>query len=93
MKKILKMSGSLLLMLVLCLSLVACGSKLNAENFSKIKTGMSEQEVRQILGKPSKVEEAEVLGLQAKTFIYENKPEPVKVSFINNSVSSKHGSF
>ena len=37
---------------ILLLCLAACGSRLSQENFDKIHQGMSQKEVREILGEP-----------------------------------------
>jgi hypothetical protein len=39
--------------LVLCLCLTACGTRITKENYEKIKTGMTEAEVHNILGNPT----------------------------------------
>ncbi len=41
---------------LLLLALAACGSKVNQANFDKIKSGMTEQEVLDILGKPDETQ-------------------------------------
>ncbi|TMH54638.1 MAG: outer membrane protein assembly factor BamE [Betaproteobacteria bacterium] len=37
---------------ILLLTLAACSSRLNQENFDKVRDGMSQKEVREILGDP-----------------------------------------
>ena len=50
---------------ILLLCLAACGSRLNQENFDKIRDGMSQKEVREILGEPVNAEGASFLGSRA----------------------------
>lgn len=72
--------------------LAACGSKVTAENFLKVKNGMGEDEVRALLGKPAKVENSTILSLEATTYRYEKGKNVVEVNFINGKVMSKNGS-
>jgi hypothetical protein len=85
-----------LFLLICCFSLfglIACGSKLNAENLNKVKNGMSQVEVKSILGKPDGVETSEILGLKNVSYLYQNGSNKVNINFINDTVISKHGSF
>jgi len=75
------------------LTLVACGNKLTNDNFSKVKNGMTEAEVRAILGKPDEVETSEILGLKNTSYLYEKGDTRASINFISNNVISKHGSF
>lgn len=76
--------------LVMGLVLVACGSKLTPENFAKVKNGMSEEEVKEILGKPDEVESGEVLGLTSTTYTYDDQGGFARIGFINGNVATKH---
>ncbi|GAB3381193.1 outer membrane protein assembly factor BamE domain-containing protein [Azotobacter armeniacus] len=40
-------------LLSLCLLLAACNDKLNQENYSRLKPGMTRTDVEQLLGKPT----------------------------------------
>lgn len=72
------------------LLLVSCGNKLNPETFAQVKTGMTEEEVRDLLGKPDEVESGELLGLTSTTFTYDNDGGYAQIWFINGNVSRKH---
>lgn len=93
MKNKIKNVFAVLVLLVATLSLVACGSKLSNENLTKVKNGMSEVEVKAILGKPNKVDSSEVLGLRNVSYQYQSGKTEVTINFINDTVISKHGSF
>lgn len=45
------------LVMMLCLTIPACKSKVTSENFMKLKPGMTEKEVNDILGSPDKTSE------------------------------------
>ncbi|SDU14671.1 Outer membrane protein assembly factor BamE, lipoprotein component of the BamABCDE complex [Verrucomicrobium sp. GAS474] len=79
--------------LVVALSLTACSSKLTNENLTKVKTGMSASEVEALLGKPASIETSETLGIRATTYYYKAGGAEVKISFLNDGVMVKEGSF
>jgi hypothetical protein len=79
-----------LCVLVAALVLVACGSKLNPDSFAEVKTGMSLEEVKALLGKPDEVESGELLGLTSTTYTYDNDGGYAQIWFINGNVSRKH---
>ncbi len=70
--------------------LSSCGSKLNPDSFALVKTGMTEEEVKDLLGKPDEVESGELLGLTSSTFTYDNDGGYAQIWFINGNVSRKH---
>ncbi|WP_349570782.1 outer membrane protein assembly factor BamE domain-containing protein [Azotobacter salinestris] len=53
-------------LLSLCLLLAACNDRLNQENYSRLKPGMTRPEVEQLLGKP--VECSGALGFSSCTW-------------------------
>ncbi|WP_342653884.1 hypothetical protein [Pseudomonas sp. F3-2] len=59
------MSLRSLALLSFCVLLAAC-SKINQENYSKIKAGMSKVEIEQLLGKPTECSGA--LGMSSCTW-------------------------
>jgi hypothetical protein len=68
---------------ILLLCLAACGSRLNQENFDKIRDGMSQKEVRDILG-------ASFLGLSSGEAVWKDNKTTITVHFLNDKVISKH---
>lgn len=68
-------------LLVLAMLLAAC-NRLTMENFSKIKSGMSYEEVTAILGNPSKCSEA--LGIRICTWTAGSSS--VNVNFVGEKV-------
>jgi outer membrane protein assembly factor BamE (lipoprotein component of BamABCDE complex) len=74
---------------VLLLWLAACGSRLNQENFEKIREGMSQKEVREILGEPVDASGASLLGLSSGEAVWKDDKTTVTVHFLNDKVISK----
>ncbi len=54
---------------------------------------MSLDEVKSVLGSPSSVESADMLGFKSTTFLYHAKTTDVKVVFLNDKVMSSEGNF
>lgn len=82
-----------LVLLAVMLVMSACGTKLTDENLAKVKNGMTSAEVKSILGKPTRSDTAKILGLEGTTYYYEADGTEVQISFINDAVSVKLGSF
>ena len=74
--------------LLLCLA--ACGSRLNQENFDKIRDGMSQKEVREVLGDPVDASGASFLGLSSGEAVWKDNRTTITVHFLNDKVVSKH---
>ncbi len=88
-----KTAGRLAAIVVLGFMVIACGARLTNDNLLKVKNGMTEAQVKDILGGPTKVESGEVLGLRGSTYYYEKGKTRVQINFINDGVVSKTGSF
>ncbi len=80
-------------LLLALLFLAGCASKLSNDNLNKVHNGMSTAEVQKILGKPTRVESGETLGIRGATFYYETKGASVQIVFLNDAVLVKQGSF
>ena len=74
---------------ILLLGLAACGSRLNQENFDKIHDGMSQKEVREILGEPVDASGASILGLSGGEAVWKDDKTTITVHFLNDKVVSK----
>jgi len=68
--------------------LVAC-SKVNQENFAKVQTGMTEQEVTAILGSPSESTSREVLGVAGTTSRWVSGDTAITIRFVGGKVATK----
>jgi hypothetical protein len=96
--------GAVLVGLVLCLVLSGCGgSKVTKENADKITTGMSEQEVTNLLGPPNESKEIESGGVavdmmgvsvsvpaaKVKRSLWRDGNRVIEVDFFDGKVHSK----
>ena len=81
-----------MLLLAAALLLTAC-SKLTAENLQKIHSGMTTEEVKAILGSPTDVQSADMLGFKSTSYTYHTRTSEVKIVFLNDKVMSTEGDF
>jgi hypothetical protein len=72
--------------LLLALIVTAC-SKVNQENFLKIREGMSEQEVISLLGRPTESNSVDVLGVSGTTSRWVAGNTVITVRFLNGQVA------
>ena len=69
-------------------ALAAC-SKINEENFNKVRDGMSEQEVLALLGTPTESSSVSVLGISGTASKWVAKDTVITVQFVNGKVRGK----
>ncbi len=74
--------------LVALLLLAAC-SRITQENFSKIQDGMSEQEVRALLGEPTESSSTQILGISGTSSRWVDGETVITVRFVNGKVALK----
>jgi outer membrane protein assembly factor BamE (lipoprotein component of BamABCDE complex) len=74
---------------ILLVSLAACGARLNQENFDKVREGMSQKEVREILGEPVDASGASLLGLSSGEAVWKDDKTTITVHFLNDKVVTK----
>lgn len=65
------------------------GSKLTLDNYNKITTGMSKEQVQQILGPATSVETKDMLIFKKTTWRYEDGKNFAMISFKNDEVDGK----
>jgi hypothetical protein len=70
--------------------LVGCGSKVNQENFDKIKTGMTMAEVKTILGEPGETSSVGLGSLSGTSATWKVKEAAISIQFVNNKVTLKN---
>jgi len=75
---------------LLALFVAACGSRLSQESFDKIREGMTQKEVRDILGEPSDASGGSFLGLSGTNATWKDAKTTISVQFLNDKVVSKH---
>jgi hypothetical protein len=69
-------------------ALAAC-SKINEENFNKVRDGMSEHEVLALLGTPTESSSISVLGISGTASKWVAKDTVITVQFVNGKVRGK----
>jgi hypothetical protein len=69
--------------------LVAACSRVTADNFEKIQEGMSEPEVRALLGSPTESSSVTVLGVSGSASRWTGRDAEIVVRFINGKVALK----
>src|SRR5438128_296102 len=74
---------------VMSLVLAACGSRISAENYEKIHNGMSMDEVKKVLGKPTEVSSFGIGDLSATTARWVGRSQTITITFANNKVKLK----
>ena len=77
--------------LTVCLAvlLVACGSKLNQDNFNKITNGMAYADVVKILGEPTSSKSGGALGFTASSSVWQDSKAQITIVFLNEKVQTK----
>lgn len=78
-----------LTLIAACALLVACGSPINQENFNKIQTGMTLEEVQSILGKPAESSSADFGGISGGSATWKHDEAVISVQFVNDKVQFK----
>lgn len=68
--------------------LVGC-SKVKQENFAKVQTGMTEQEVAAILGSPTESTSRDVLGVTGTTSRWVSGDAAITIRFVGGKVATK----
>ena len=79
--------------LVLALVLLFRGPHLNAEDFAKIKTGMTTKQISMMIGPPDEQMSQGALNLTGTTYIYHHGKSDVKLVFLNDKLIAKEGQF
>lgn len=73
---------------VLTLGLLAC-SKVTAENYQKISTGMSRAEVVALLGEPSTSHASSLLGVTGESAVWESGKVKIEATFVNDALLTR----
>ena len=74
--------------LALVVAAAAC-SKVNEENFGKVREGMSEPEVIALLGTPTESSSISVVGISGTASKWAAKDAVITVQFVNGKVLGK----
>ncbi len=82
--------GRLLLILLLCLLVLGCGgnnANVSRENYDKIKSGMTVEDVEQILGKGTRLEDGNTMG--GAMYEWTNGKKKITVTFQKGKVERR----
>jgi hypothetical protein len=79
---------STLVVLLAAAAIVGC-SRVNEENFLKIRDGMSEEEVIQLLGPPTESNSVTILGISGTSARWVGRDAVISVRFVNGQVALK----
>ena len=71
------------------LMLLAACSRLTQENFNKVQTGMTEQEVAAILGSPTESSSSTLLGISGTSSKWVSGDTMVAIRFVGGKVLAK----
>jgi hypothetical protein len=71
------------------LILLSACSKVTPENFAKIQSGMTEQEVIAILGSPAESTSREVLGITGTSSRWVSGDTSITIRFVGGKVATK----
>ena len=78
-------------MLVCFLAVMSsCGYKISKSNYEKIETGMTQEEVYKILGKPTESSTGSVLGISGTSSKWIKGEIFISVQFVNKKVRLKN---
>ena len=83
------MQPARLLVACLALLLAAACSKITAENFGRVKEGMTESEVAAILGPPTESSAISLLGITGTNSRWVGKEHVIAMQFVNGKVRVK----
>src|SRR2546421_2767454 len=79
------LSGALLL----CFAIPGCGPKVSQSSFDKITNDMTEQQVQDLLGKPTETSGGSLGSLSAKKETWTDGSKSITVTFLNGKVEGK----
>lgn len=75
--------------LTLTVFLISCGSPISQKNFDKIKSGMSKNEVIQLLGEPTESTGMGLGEISGANLVWKSSEITITIQFINDKVAVK----
>jgi hypothetical protein len=69
--------------------LLGCGSKITQENFDKVQPGMTQEEVKAILGAPTESSAAGIGPISGGTWIWKTGDATIAIQFVSGKVLTK----
>jgi outer membrane protein assembly factor BamE (lipoprotein component of BamABCDE complex) len=84
-----KLIGVVVLLGLCALCLVACGSRINQDNFEKVQTGMTLAQVKVILGDPTESSSVDVAVFSGTVSKWKAGDVTITIQFVNGKVVAK----
>jgi outer membrane protein assembly factor BamE (lipoprotein component of BamABCDE complex) len=81
--------GIVVVVLACAFFLVACGSRINQDNFDKIQTGMTLAQVKVILGNPTESSSVDVAVFSGTVSKWKAGDVTITIQFVNGKVVAK----
>lgn len=69
--------------------LAGCGSKITQENFDKIQTGMSREDVKAILGEPTESSGVSIGTISGDSWVWKKDGTVITIQFVGGKVLAK----
>ena len=86
----LNIGARILAVVALTTLVLACGSKINQQNYDRIAVGMTREEVTAILGEPTDSSAVGVGGFSAQTATWKAKDgTQISVQFLNDKLKAR----
>ena len=81
--------GIVVVVVLVALTLVGCGSRINQDNFEKVQTGMTMAQVRIILGDPTESSSVDVAVFSGTVSKWQAGDLTITIQFVNSKVVAK----
>lgn len=81
--------GIVVVVVLVALTLVGCGSRINQDNFEKVQTGMTMAQVKLILGEPTESSSVDVAVFSGTVSKWQAGDLTITIQFVNSKVVAK----
>jgi hypothetical protein len=81
--------GIVVVVVLAALTLAGCGSRINQDNFEKVKTGMTLAQVKVILGNPTESSSVDVAVFSGTVSKWQAGDLTITIQFVNGKVVAK----
>ena len=81
--------GIVVVVVLVALTLVGCGSRINQDNFEKVQTGMTMAQVKVILGNPTESSSVDVAVFSGTVSKWQAGDLTITIQFVNSKVVAK----
>jgi len=79
----------IIIIIILVITLQACGNKIKQENYLKVTNGMTIEEVTDILGDPTNSSAGDFAGISGTASNWQTESMEISIHFMNGKVISK----